>query len=92
MKHGLPKFTTSWILGKVAYQMFVDSVRWARKEDKRWLDTSREEQAGMKRTFVLRKHQPCAKGSRYYSSACEDRLHRCDFQFHRGKALSCYTS
>eukprot|EP00971_Amphidinium_carterae_P309360 6147630-Amphidinium_carterae.1 len=39
--------------GRTAYQMFVDSVRWARLEHEKWLDMSPEEQAGMERTYVL---------------------------------------
>eukprot|EP00971_Amphidinium_carterae_P123808 2452130-Amphidinium_carterae.1 len=39
--------------GRTAYTMFVDGVNWARKEHKKWLDTSPKEQAGMERTFVL---------------------------------------
>eukprot|EP00971_Amphidinium_carterae_P157293 3118185-Amphidinium_carterae.1 len=46
-----------------AYQMFVDSVLWARTEHKRWLDMSLEKQAGMKHTFVLGSINPVPKAS-----------------------------
>eukprot|EP00971_Amphidinium_carterae_P306791 6097096-Amphidinium_carterae.1 len=39
--------------GRTAYQMFVDSVKWARQEHEKWLDMSPKEQAGMERTYVL---------------------------------------
>eukprot|EP00971_Amphidinium_carterae_P239136 4747413-Amphidinium_carterae.1 len=47
--------------GSTAYQMFVDSVRWAQMEHERWLDMSPEEQAGMERTFVLGSINPVPK-------------------------------
>eukprot|EP00971_Amphidinium_carterae_P341955 6481044-Amphidinium_carterae.1 len=47
--------------GSTAYQMFVDSVKWARTEHERWLDMSPEEQAGMERTFVLGSINPVPK-------------------------------
>eukprot|EP00971_Amphidinium_carterae_P208444 4135740-Amphidinium_carterae.1 len=46
-----------------AYQMFVDSVRWARMEHERWLGMSSEEKAGMEQTFVLGSINPVPKAS-----------------------------
>eukprot|EP00971_Amphidinium_carterae_P163341 3238762-Amphidinium_carterae.2 len=47
--------------GSTAYQMFVDSVKWARLEHEKWLDMSSDEQAGMKRTYVLGSINPVPK-------------------------------
>eukprot|EP00971_Amphidinium_carterae_P121020 2397488-Amphidinium_carterae.2 len=47
--------------GSTAYQMFVDSVKWARLKHEKWLNMSPEEQAGVERTYVLGSINPVPK-------------------------------